>query len=400
MRLVELLLLAVLLATPIGQLGRIPFVFERAYIYPNDILIPLLIVVWLVYRLAVRKSFPLPKLTLPIALVLVVSGFSLLLAANELAGNELLVSGLYLVRLIEYISLYFVARDIVRERGTLLFWQVALIGTAVLVAVTGFIQYIYIPDFSFAAQYGWDPHIGRLLGTFFDPNFIGGFLSLALALVLALASGKLRNFRTTLFIIAAVLFVAIILTFSRSAYLALGAVVLVIGLFRTRWLMFLGIAAFVTALVFVPRIQERLTEGIDAGESGSYRIISWNNAITVWQSSPIFGVGYNSYRYAQDRLGIVSAEQSGNAGAGSDSSMLFVLATTGAVGLLAWSYLMLRLSVLSIKNIRRGGDLGLALLASLGALAFHSQFINSLFFIWIMMWLWILVGLMESETDA
>lgn len=399
MRLVELELLAILLLTPLGQLGRIPFILENTYIYPNDLLIPLVLVTWLIYRLTIRRTLFLPKLTWPILIVLVVSGISLLAAKSQLSNQEFIVSSLYLVRLVLYLSLYFITWDVVRERKNWHFWKVALLVTAFLVALTGFVQFVLVPDFSFAAQYGWDPHQGRLLGTFFDPNFIGGFLSLALALTLSIL-GRETRYKWTLTTLAVTLFVAIILTFSRSSYLALAGVILVIGIFRSRWLLILGVIAFASALVLVPRIQERLTEGIDPGESASFRLTSWGNALSVWETSPVIGVGYNTYRYAQDRLGLVPLEQSGNAGAGSDSSALFILATTGVVGVAAWSYLILAMIRLSWRNMRRGGQFGLAILAGGAALALHSQFVNSFFFIWIMAWWWMTVGLMEAETDG
>ena len=249
------------------------------------------------------------------------------------------------------------------------------------------------------AKYGWDPHVGRLLGSFFDPNFMGGFLSLVLALVLSLLTSKKGYYRGLLTVFAAGLFIAIILTFSRSSYLALAGVVFVIGLFRARWLIVIGTAAFLVALLFIPRIEARITEGPSPGDSAYFRFITWGNALKVFESSPITGVGFNSYRYAQERLNIAPTDLAGNSGAGSDSSSLLVLATTGVLGFSAFLYLLFRIAQLGWRNMRRGGDIGLALLASLAGLALHSQFVNSFFYIWIMAWFWILVGLTEGERE-
>lgn len=399
MKLIKLLLLILLFLIPVGQLGRIPFLLENTFIYPNDILIPILVAIWLVYRLSVKKTFYVPELTKPILLVLAVSALSLLVARAELTTQQFIVSSFYLARLIEYLALYFVIWDVVRQDGNRVFWMRALLLTVLLVVIGGFAQYILVPDFSFAVEYGWDPHVGRLLGTFFDPNFIAGFLSLALALTLSLLTSRQPNYRIALSILAAALFVAIILTFSRSGYLALAAVIGVIGLLRSRWLLMVSIVGFAVAVLMIPRIQERLTEGFEQGQSASFRITSWTNALAVWETSPIIGVGYNAYRYSQDRLGLVNLEKSGNAGAGADSSMLFILATTGVVGGLAWLYLLWRIIGVAWRDLPRG-DLGLALLASLCALAIHSQFVNSFFFIWIMLWFWLLVGLTQAEVDS
>lgn len=397
MRLISLIFLIIIALTPLGELGRIPFVLEKSYIYPNDILIPLLLLVWVTYRLAVSKNLQVPLLIKPMALVLVVSAFSLLVAKANLSTPQFIVSALYLVRLTEYLALYWVAWDLVRRSGEVGSWVKVLLGVSLSMALTGFIQLVIVPDFGFAAQYGWDPHVGRLLGTFFDPNFIGGFLSLGLALALGLLTSHKTTHRGWLMSLSLVLFVAIVLTFSRSGYLALGAVVVVMGWLRARWLIGLGLIGFAVALLLIPRIGERLTEGVDPGESASFRFSSWSNAITVWQSSPLIGIGYNTYRYSQDRLGLAELTQSGNAGAGADSSLLFILATTGVVGLTVWLYLLWRVWLVGWHNLKRGGVLGAVLLASLVALIIHSQFVNSLFFIWMMLWLWVLVGLSEGE---
>jgi hypothetical protein len=100
-------------------------------------------------------------------------------------------------------------------------------------------------------------------------------------------------------------------------------------------------------------------------------------------------VGFNAYRYAQRDYGFLEEErwQLSHAGAGADSSLLFVLATTGILGLGA--YLKIWLKVLEKSGSKKNR---LLVLTVLGVLLSHSLFLNSLFYPWIMAWLWLVLA--------
>src|SRR5690606_21451003 len=112
---------------------------------------------------------------------------------------------------------------------------------------------------------------------------------------------------------------------------------------------------------------------------------------------------FNSYRYAQDRYGIVNQEDSGNAGAGADSSWLFILATTGIVGFIAYAIFYGGLFVGSIRLLLRHQhrdhisttirSIHLATVAVLFSLIPASMINNSLFYTWILQIWWLLIGL-------
>ncbi|GAI81903.1 unnamed protein product, partial [marine sediment metagenome] len=124
------------------------------------------------------------------------------------------------------------------------------------------------------------------------------------------------------------------------------------------------------------------------------RFGSWQQALIIFRDHPLLGVGFNTYRYAQRNYGFLDQEkwQTSHAEAGVDSSLLFVLATTGIIGFLVYSWLgssVIRLS-LSVVNAK----IGLVVLASVAALVCHSFFLNSLFYSWILAWLGIILGLL------
>ena len=78
-----------------------------------------------------------------------------------------------------------------------------------------------------------------------------------------------------------------------------------------------------------------------------------------------------------------------------------MFATTGIIGLASYLWLlrsiergMERVSEKPLKHLRVVG------LMSLAGLIVHSMFVNSLFYAWVMQWVWILAGISESISDT
>ena len=98
---------------------------------------------------------------------------------------------------------------------------------------------------------------------------------------------------------------------------------------------------------------------------------------------PILGVGFNAIRYAKTEYNFGQDNLFDNhAGAGFDNSFLFIAATTGLAGLLTF--------LLFLRQIFRKGNLFVK--SSIVAIIVHSFFLNSLFFPWIMVWMWVVIA--------
>ncbi|MGA1047546.1 MAG: hypothetical protein ACO3UU_06025, partial [Minisyncoccia bacterium] len=162
--------------TRIGDLGVL-----------TDILIPLYLVFWFFTR-DKKRRLPFSSSILLVLIWLIYLLGNLFININFLpaVGGEV-GSILYWVRLAAYMSLLFPLIDYRSqdpERVDNQLWYMVFI-SAIILSILGFIQLILFPDFSFMAQYGWDPHQGRLLSTWYDPNFLGGFLGLAAIIILS-----------------------------------------------------------------------------------------------------------------------------------------------------------------------------------------------------------------------
>lgn len=397
MALFKLFYLIILLIIPVGELGRLS-IGENIGLFLTDLILTLFVFIWFLYAFGIRKKVFVPPFSGRIILFILIGVFSLLLGSLRLETNEAIISGLFMVRWIEYASLYFIGAELFNldpkfARTTLKTY----LFVTFIVAVLGFFQIVLIPDFAqMAAEGGWDPHQYRLLSTFFDPNFVGGFLVVGLNFVLASLLFKPKSKeKLALGLFAVTLITAVVLTFSRSSYLALFLSIFIFASLKSRKL-FLGISVLLlTGFLLLPPVQARLIQTIGLDDSAKARIVSWQNAFQISKDNPIIGVGFNAYRFTQDRYGFFTGDPTGgHSGSGADSSLLLILATTGVVGLSSYLFILWGLFKESLR--KRKTIYGLAFLVSLGALLIHSQFVNSLLYPPIMAVFWVSAALMVT----
>jgi len=193
-------------------------------------------------------------------------------------------------------------------------------------------------------------------------------------------------------------FIAIILTYSRGAYLMLLVSVATYSIITKKWKI---LASLVTSFVIIfllltPRFNFESTNLLRVTSIGT-RINSMQESIYIFEQKP-FGVGFNTYRYARTKYGYSDnyGTSISHAGAGVDNSFLFVLVTTGFVGLVLYLNLIYKIFRLGIENMQKN-KYALVLVVSLAGLVVNALTINSLFYSYIMIWIFVLTGLTESS---
>jgi O-antigen ligase len=266
-----------------------------------------------------------------------------------------------------------------------------LVIVGLVTAIFGLLQYFFLPDTRFLENYGWDPHYYRVIGTFLDPGFLGLILVLSL-IILVIKIWQKNQDRKKLIGAGLIIYLALALTYSRASYLAYSLTVIAAAWWKRSIKLFLFI--FIIGAMTLFLLPRPGGEGVrlERQSTISARILNWQQSIEIVQKNWLFGVGFNAYRYVQDEELKVS-----HAGAGADSSLLFVLATTGILGLGAYSWLWVKALFLSFKNIKKREN-QIALVSILVVLL-HSIFANSLFYPWIMAWLWLVLGgIRESKS--
>lgn len=272
-----------------------------------------------------------------------------------------------------------------------------LLFSATALSILGILQLIFIPDLSFLAKYGWDPHYFRVVSTFLDPNFCGGFLALTLLLITQSTKVNFKK-KVTLFLI---IYLALAFTFSRSSLLLLlvGLSTLaflkkslkLLALMVISGLIFWGIFAFYQKAVAEPR-------NINRTQSAEYRLNTWQQGLTIFQKDPLLGVGFNSYHFALSQYQLADTQALMSHGSTTnDSSLLYVAATTGVIGLIVYLAFLGDILLTAFKKFKIGNDYGALTIAATFGLLANSFFVNSLFYSFELIWLLLIVAKLSDK---
>lgn len=369
----------IVIALPLGEVAR--FTFNEVAITLLDAVVATTVLFWIFFK----KRIPHSELKKPILIFASVLFISLIVNIPRLNTSELLVSSLYLLRWIFYALLFFVVLDLQLSKQKI--EKAMTIGGAILVVI-GYILYFLYPDLRNLRYAGWDEHLYRLFSTFLDPNFAGSFFVLYFLFLL----NKLFTKKTLIFsFISLVTLAAIVLTFSRSAYVMFMIGTVILLYFKGKKFFAAGLIGLFLVLIIIFGQLSIRSEGTNLLRiaSGEARLDSIRNAFTIFKDHLIFGVGFNSYRYAQRDYGFLNeSKMIVHSGAGTDNSFLFILATSGIVGFAAFVYLLFK--IISIKDP--------LITSSMLGLIVNSLLVNSLFYPPIMFWLWILLGIRWKNT--
>ena len=378
---------------PFGQLQKIPISlkqFTEVNLYLTDLISLAILIFWLV-KLIKKQTKP-PQNTKYFFLFFIIAAIPLFLNISWLGTRNILVSSLYLIRLIAYSSIYFafpllkLSTKKTQKIFQFLYWAGAL------VAIFGLLQYIFYPDIRPLSSYGWDLHLYRVVSTFLDPGFTG--LILVLSLIIALENSLHYRRKALNILPAIIIYLALILTYSRSSYLALILATAFIFFSQKKPRFFwLFLIFFLTSIFLAPR---PAGEGIKLERISTIeaRLQSYQRGINIFLKKPILGIGFNSYRYAQNKFfPDINKTLTNRAGSSPDSSLILVLATTGTVGLAVFGLMASKIiSPLLKKSKEPANNL---ILASLIAISIHSFFLNSLFYPAVMIWFFLLLGVEE-----
>lgn len=390
-----------------------------------DLTVAVVVLGWLLVvlgRYLRQKTGPIKQLTKADRYLLAFQAILLLtslLNLHHFDHRSTLIGLSYQVRLQGYLMLYWVGRSWGEANVDATRWQGYFLWATVIVAVIGFVQLATFSDFRFMADFGWDPHVGRLLSTFYDPNFVAVFIGLGFLLAVNhfLFYREERGWYLGL---AAILLVALYFTYSRSGIFSTAIAAVILGA-RRNWRSAVVLLLLFVVMIFLPgRLSGRFTtlftttkiktsatgqaELVSTDDTGNQRVLSWKRALTVIRSAPLIGVGYNNFAPATVGLGIrdekaitVGAAQS------SDASLLNIWATTGLFGLLA--FLAFAWQVIR-SGWLRGGEfvsdptqrwkVGFAITAI--ALAVNSIFINSLLYPQLLIYWTVFAGLLISSS--
>ncbi len=342
-------------------------------------LLDLAVIAFCFYGFAFRKvNYKRPPVWIKAALVFIAVGtISLAITPIKLTSLELLNSASYLIRIALYILLgYFIYCGAFYEVKKEI--NHTLIISGIALSIIGLLQFIFLPDLRFLQQFGWDPHYFRAASTFLDPNFLGAFLVLTLILWYQKNSFA-KKWQIWGF---ALIYLTLLVTFSRGAYLAFFAGFTTISILSKSFKKFLLAAVLFGGLLGGFYVYQKLVaepRGIDRSQSAQFRLGTWQQGWNLFLKRPILGVGFNTYKYALKQYNLAdNSFLSSHGSSTNDSSLLYILATTGVVGLVSYFFFLFTLFKTGWKEK--------VLPAGIIALLVQSFFANTLFFPPLLIW--------------
>lgn len=391
----KILFYLLLVALPLGVVFRFN-PYPSVFIYPLDIVVLLILVYYLSSFFKTRRV-EYSGISKAFEVFAIFSFVSLLLNRTNLNLSTFLVSFSYLARYTALFSV-FLATSLLDSKFKKIYLSYLSISASLFVVV-GLFQYIIYPDLRNLTYQGWDEHLYRLFSTFFDPNFSGAFLVMILFLFVYKIQETRSTRRAAYSFISLATLIAIFLTYSRSSYIALiiSAIFYLFYLGKKK-LIFLFLLIFILGIFIIPHNLK--SEGVDLFRTASIfaREDSYKTALEIFKKKPLFGVGFNSFRYAQNEYGFLNDRkwQTTNAGAGVPNSYLLLLATTGIMGFILYFNFWRVL----IKQLFRQKDkqLKALILAVLTALFVQSLFENVLFYSFIACFVFVFCGIAMRDN--
>jgi hypothetical protein len=268
---------------------------------------------------------------------------------------------LYLIRLTLLISfLIFPLSKKLTNKRTRTFLNLILISNILF----GFIQYFIWPDFTYFDALSWDPHLYRLISTFFDPTFTA-FIYLMFIVYVFLK----KNFPLRWWVLGFT-YIAMVLTYSRSSFLSFLLAFTYIAVRKKNLKIFIFSFLLITSTIFVLPRQSGEGTKLERTSSIYAKIENYKEGFNLFKTSPLIGHGYNNLYFVRD-IKIVNS----HANYGFESSLMTILTTTGLIGLIL--FLMGLYRYFSTTDL-----LHQTIFVSL---VLHSLFANSLLYPWIIL---------------
>lgn len=178
----------------------------------------------------------------------------------------------------------------------------------------------------------------RIRGTFLHSNPFAAFLAMTIVMAVGVLPYTRGRWRWVTLGVLAMASPALLLTYTRAGWIAAFAGVVVIGVLGSRKILAAALALVLVAVVAVPSVGDRFTDletsqqaSGAAGNSLSWRLEYWTEALKLSEESPISGIGLKAVAGTTDE-----AKQPHN-----DFIRAFV--ELGVLGLAAYVFMLVQL---------------------------------------------------------
>jgi O-antigen ligase len=200
----------------------------------------------------------------------------------------------------------------------------------------------------------------RIVGTFNQSNDFGRYLMLMLIMGAALYPHLGRRVRPVMGVALAGMSVYLFLTYTRSALIAAGLGLLVVGVLQSRRIIVGLFVAGLVGLLVVPSLSGRFTDltqyqskqaavggAPNSGNTLAWRLSYWTEVLPLANRNPVTGIGLNMTQYNTDK-----AKQPHN-------DFIRAYVETGLVGFIAYLSMMIALIGMGRRAVRTVTEPGL-----------------------------------------
>lgn len=316
---------------------------------------------------------------------------------------------------LKYMAIYVTVIEAVSGYRPLKNILAAMAASSILVLVVAALQYAGTVDILA------DHRSDRLTSVFSSANGFSAWLIVMIPLFCSLAASQKeyfsgRSVKMILFILAVLLSLSLLLTYSRGAWVGLGAALipaLFYGLLRLKLRVRLIWAAVSLALallvLFLPLVRDNvgsiartpfrsgltLSERISAPKGIKIRLRLWQEALIIIKEHPLVGSGLNTYAKIAPKY-----KKNAPTGAYSHNSFLQMAAEIGIIGLAVFvALLVVFFNVIWNGLIRRKNMLTLGLTTAVLAFLIHAVFDSHLYALQLAALFWFVFGLSVAVTN-
>lgn len=369
---------------------------------PMNVFMGFLIAAFLLKKLLVKERlFKGGPVNIPLLLFFVITCLS---AINSVSLYDTLKGGIF--RLAQYIFIFYIVKDEVKDKAQInkILWALAL--GAVLASFNGIFQILTGRDFI----RGYQPilNIGLLRATaaFKDANILGIYLSAIIPLILGLGFYYFKGIKkVAVFLISLLVLIGIALTYSRPTLLAVYAVLLFFGLVRRSKVLLSLLLIFTLASPFLlPKSVKEWAKEVEYNPlrfmCNDDRIAVYLHSLNMIKAHPVIGVGantfmksYRKYKIYPEYRGIITLDEMK-----AHNNYLHMAGEIGLTGLVIFFWFLYCLFKESKNIYRSAGDnylktVSLSLIACLIAFLVNGLTESSLYYSVVAVMFWYIAGL-------
>lgn len=239
----------------------------------------------------------------------------------------------------------------------------------------------------------------RISGTYPQPNALALYLERPLPFAVALAVAYRKRWQVAWLVPAALCGLAVLLTFSRGAWVGAGIAVLVV-LWLGGWRrLAVAIAALeVVAGAVLAVVDRRRVLNLFHGGSGSLRIDIWTAALHMLRDHPIFGVGLDQFLYQYAPRYVLPGDWAERFTSHPHDIVLDVWLSLGIMGLIVAAAIVVVVIVQTRRAIGLHHRLGLAAAGALLAGGIHGLVDNGYFLPDLALAFWFFMAIIDLEA--